>query len=198
MRSIIKNEEILTLHVQDPRADTPDHIVALIQDRTFWVKLKALEVVLEPIHTAQKMAESTHSFLQHIWPRWIDIKAHLNAIALPAVNSWSYEIKAYLDRGKCGFKERIAKQLLPIHKVAYIVHPSNHSQWSHFNGINKSQVTEFLDTYTGTTVLEQFYDYLDEKEAFHTSKKIWTKTDNPKLFWRLAVRLYQLLISRRR
>ncbi len=189
MRSILKNEETLTLHVQDPRADTPDNIVALIQDRTFWIKLKALEVVLEPIYTAQKMAESTHSSLQHIWPRWIEINAHLTRISMPATNSWSHEVRAYLDRGKAGFKERMAKQVLPIHKVAYILHPLNHIQWSQFNGINKTQVTEFLDSYSGTEALEQFYDYLDEKEAFHTSKNIWKKQANLKLFWRLAVRL---------
>ncbi len=93
----------------------------------------------------------------------------------------------YLNRSKAGFRERMEKQCLPIHKVAFILHPPNHTKWSQFSTINKQQVTDFLVNYGGYDVVDQFYQYLDEVEAFHTSRKLWEESISTKLFWRIAV-----------
>jgi len=181
--ALLKNEEVLRLYAADPRSDCKS-IESLINDRSFWDKLRGLKNLLEPIHEAQKMSESTHSSLDKVYPRWLQIHTHLDEISKEGSSPWAHEVKAYMTRRASGWNERLEKQVVAVHLVAYILNPENRSAWSVLAGNQQQKVIDWLDLYGGSEILEQFYDYLDQENNFHPAQPQWKFTDKVKLFWK--------------
>jgi hypothetical protein len=128
VEALLKNKETLRLYVADARSECKS-IESFINDRSFWDKLKGLQSLLKPIHEAQKMSESTHSTLDKVYPRWVQIQSHLNTLSQPGSNPWAHEVAAYMRRGASGWIERTEKQIVPVYIVAYILNPANRSLW---------------------------------------------------------------------
>jgi hypothetical protein len=128
VKALLKNEETLRLYVADARSECKS-IESFINDRSFWDKLKGLQSLLKPIYEAQKMSESTHSTLDKVYPRWVQIQSHLNMLSQLGLNPWVHEVAAYMRRGASGWIERTEKQIVPVYIVAYILNPANRSLW---------------------------------------------------------------------
>jgi hypothetical protein len=141
------------------------------------------------------MSESNHHTLEKVYPQWIDLKEHLSKLAKPSSGPFAHEVDAYLKREKAGWVSRFERQCLPVHMVAYLLNPANRATWKSFTKIDQEKVIDFLDKVGGSRVLMEFYDYLEQTDDFHSSKKFWDKHNDLKLFWRMAVSsLYRFLL----
>jgi len=146
-----------------------------------------MKKLLEPIHKWQKMSESTHASLHYVYPRWIQLHAHLMEFSDPANFCFVDDIRAYLTRKDShGFEFRLKRQVQDVHILAYILDPNNYSKWKDIIPTNQERVTEFLSKYSGSEVLEAFFYYVNQEEGFHTTKQCWKHVNNPKLFWNLS------------
>jgi hypothetical protein len=85
------------------------------------------------------------------------------------------------------------KQLLPVHILAYILQPQHKEDWKVFLPVSKKQVTDFLDDYGDDELQNQFFDYIEQKGAFHPGNRCWNKKDTL-LFWRLCVSLLPFIL----
>jgi hypothetical protein len=133
------------------------------------------------------MSESNKHTLDKVYSQWIDLQEHLSKLAKPGAGPFAHEIDTYLKRSKGGWIARFERQCLPVHLVAYLLQPSNRTTWKSFTKKDQEKAIDFLDTVGGNRVLNEFYDYLDQTNDFHSSKRFWCKQDDLKLFWRMAV-----------
>jgi hypothetical protein len=184
--SLLKNEDALKCYADSPEAS--DTVKPILRDSSFWERLRALKSLLHPFHEEQRMSESNHNYLNKVAPRWIKLDSHLQELRAPGRHVFWRDIESYLSRGRSGWTERMTKQLLPIHFVAYILTPETRDTWSTLWHVSQNQVTEYILDYGGEKVLAQFFDYVFQQEDFHTSKRCWT-IKSPELFWRVQVRL---------
>jgi hypothetical protein len=128
--SINRSSEALKAYAERPD-DNPREPIAiksiLHRNNDDWQKNKALEQLLEPIHTYQKMSESNHSILGKVYPRWMAINAHFQIYRVQGSGPWWEQVNDYCIRiGKGGWTARMEAQLQPIHLVAYMLLPENH------------------------------------------------------------------------
>ena len=184
--ALLASEEPLKMYAGDVRAEVSNSIRDLIQDRSFWAKLRSLETLLQPLHEWQLMSESNHHTLDKVYPQWIDLKEHLSKLAKSGAGPFAHEIDAYLKREKSGWVSRFERQCLPVHMVAYLLKPANRATWKSFTKGDQEKVIDFLDKFGGSRVLIEFYDYLEQTADFHSSNKFWDKDNDLKLFWRIA------------
>ena len=166
------------MYVGDVRADVSNDIRA---------KLRSLETLLRPIHEWQLISESNKHTLDKVYPQWMGLQEHLSKLAIPGAGPFAHELEAYLGRGKTGWVARFERQCLPVHMVAYLLQPSNRATWKLFTKSDQEKVIDFLDTVGSNRILTEFYDYLEQTDDFHSSKRFWDKQDDLKLFWRMAV-----------
>ena len=93
------------MYVGDVRAEVSNTIRDLIQDRSFWAKLRSLETLLQPLHEWQLMSESNHHTLEKVYPQWIDLKEHLSKLAKPSSGPFAHEVDAYLTKKPNGYRD---------------------------------------------------------------------------------------------
>jgi hypothetical protein len=56
----------------------------------------------------------------------MELNSHLQTYRQPGSTTWSQDIDDYCNRaGLGGWEDRIKKQLLPVHLVAYLLIPEN-------------------------------------------------------------------------
>ncbi len=80
-----------------------------------------INYILEPIHDIQYSSEKHGYKLHHVIRRWKQIRVHLNF--------WSIDIDEDAEiqlLDKRVFIPRYQKQMMDIHVMAYLFHPSNH------------------------------------------------------------------------
>ena len=111
------------MYVGDLRTDCNPEVASLIRSGVFWMKLSALEVIIETIYEMQKISESDHSSVGRVYPRWISLNAHLTHISQDIDNHWSYDLDNYLYRVKAGWNKRLQKQLYLVYVLAYVLQP---------------------------------------------------------------------------
>jgi hypothetical protein len=101
----------------------------------FWAAITQLLKLLELIYTLQKMLEDNKATISYVYPWWMKLEAYLKKIA-NSKSTFAADVKSYLEvvlvdsilltqlEKKNQTRQR-QKQLLPVHRVAYYLHPSN-------------------------------------------------------------------------
>jgi hypothetical protein len=187
----LQNEGALKLYANDPRVDkskaTVKKVIALIQSEDFWFKLRQMRDLFEVIYEKQKMSESTHSTVGMVYPRWMEIRAHLEKFANPIHFAFAHDIQKYLDRTTNGWNSRFKRQVQVHHLLAYLLSPKNRTGFDQFSQSSQQRVSEFLDEYGGSETVNTFIDYIYQDGKFHPANYCWKHIENEKTFWRLSV-----------
>ena len=84
---------------------------------------------------------------------------------------FAHDIKAYLERQKSGWIERMKKQLLLVHILAYVLQPQHRKDWHTFLLVSRKQVMDFLNDYGDDDLQNQFFDYINQVRAFHSRNR---------------------------
>jgi hypothetical protein len=88
-----------------------------LTDPTFWVHIFELLTLLRPLHIAQKASEANNVNIMGVVDRWIGIESHL--LSHVKTSSFCQELEHYLSAA--GWRNRIEKQLTPLHWLAYFL-----------------------------------------------------------------------------
>jgi hypothetical protein len=115
--SLLKNKDALKRCVGDyedfpPKQRIKQPVIDTIMDWDFWNELELMRELLQPIDERLKMSESGKSHLGHVLNRWMDLLKHLNEKKKEIM-----ELETFIADGT--FRNRYARQVLPIHIVAY-------------------------------------------------------------------------------
>jgi len=142
----------------------------------FWASITQLIELLELIHTLQIMSEDNKATISYVYPRWMKLEAHLKKIA-NSKSCFATDVKEYLETvptksvkltklEKKNWTRCCEKQLLPIHRVAYYLHPSNSKALLSSN--NLAEVKKFFEQYIldHTLAFEQFFDFRNHEGNF--------------------------------
>lgn len=159
----------------------------------FWAAITQLIELLELIHELQKMLEGNKATISYVYLRWIKLKAHLKRIA-NSNNYFALDVKAYLETvpvngvpltklKKKNQTRCCQKQLLPIHRVAYYLHPSNSKASIKDNDLK--EVEKFFERYILDYKLafEHFFDFRNHEGNFSNTAIAQGYSDRPKMFW---------------
>jgi hypothetical protein len=167
--------------------DAADTVKPLLQDDSWWQRLKSLYQLVYPFHEHQKMSESNRAGLNKVYPRWIKLNSHLQQFREPGSFSWWQDVDAYCNRiGQGGWQDRIDKQLLPIHLVAYLLTPEHRETILMPALMMKAE--KYVQDHCGDTAYGQWVDYLTAEGCFNLQQACWTRYKaNPKLFWKSSV-----------
>lgn len=109
--------------------------------------------------------------------RWFGLQAQLRAASEGTV--FAQEVGLYLDGA--GWRNRVSRQLTPLHSLAYYLQPSTR-QHSIANPIWQ-QVTRAISDHGGEPAVLQFIDFRQRLDVFVTMNYDTEYI----LFWKLAV-----------
>jgi hypothetical protein len=142
----------------------------------FWAAITQLIKLLEPIHTLQIMSKDNRATISYVYPQWIKLEEHLKKIA-NSNSCYAADVKAYLETvpipsvkqtklKKKNWTRCREKQLLPIHRVAYLLHPKNSK--AVMNDEAFAEVKKLFERYIPDHKLafEQFFDFRNHKGNF--------------------------------
>jgi hypothetical protein len=155
----------------------------IVLDQQFWIQLADLLLILEPLHTLQKMSEDNRASLSFVYERWTTIHTKLSTIAA-STNSFAPEIKSFMTEqdGKL-WKDRFNRQLTPLHTTAFFLNPKNFD-YKMDEQIQKQIINTFNRFIPASHIaLQHFYDFRRRRGAFYPTSQAWSFQGNPKLFW---------------
>jgi hypothetical protein len=190
IQSINKSSEALKAYAERPDDDKSKPITIkplLYKTSDFWQQSRALEVVLEPIHTQQKMSESNRSTLGKVYTRWITLNGHFQEFRKASSGTWWQEINNYCTRvGRGGWNDRCKQQVLPIHLAAYILLPVNHDAL--LTAELQKEADDWVMEKTGPKGFHQWYQYRKKQGTFGPLNNCWLHfADNASAFWEISV-----------
>jgi hypothetical protein len=121
--SLITSELSLRAYALLP--NTSKKLSKILWADIWWQRLHLIHSFLHPLHKHQKMSELNRSTLTTVYPRWKAIYDPIKEYSAPG-GVFSDDIYEYRHRaGVGGWQDRIDKQLLPIHIVAFLLLPVN-------------------------------------------------------------------------
>jgi hypothetical protein len=122
------------------------------------------------------MSEDNKATISYVYPRWLKLEAHLKKIA-NSRSSFAIDVKAYLETvpvssvkltklEKKNWTRRREKQLLPIHRVAYFLHP--HNSKALMTNIELAEVKSTFEKHIVDHQLafEHFFDFRNHEGNF--------------------------------
>jgi hypothetical protein len=207
VKSVLKNKLALFAWVNDKNAQVGkkkpgNTLKPLIQDHEFWQGLTELSDILKPIHEAQKMSESNGATLAKVIPRWLQLEQELQELS----QIYPYLKPTLAPSGV--FNERLNKQTLPIHWVAYLLDPI--SSLRHINSEGKESAKEWIIQHAGDKkkVNASIQDFLGRENGFSKHNISHLHLDDPVRYWKcylgsrdhnelahLAVRMFKTIAN---
>jgi hypothetical protein len=184
VHSVLRSKEALRKYaekVQDVDVKKlSNNALAIIKDVDFWRDLDILHELLEPIDEQLKMSESSKGHLGQVLQRWIEILKHLKCkeTDIPELTEFVKEDGT--------FAKRFKRQVVPIHILAYYLHPDNVNvpMTAEHEMICFKFLENFLpirqDLHTAWAELQQFRGQV---APFIKSRPCWIFGDKPHLFW---------------
>ena len=203
IHSLTRSRQALQLYATDLRTDrsAAASVIEIIQDPQFWADLEDLKLILKDIHEAQIQSESLHAHLGFVYTRWRDIKAHLRRLASNTLFPPHNHVAQIFARrpvkeggppiGLSVWDTQYAKQILPIHIVAYHLDPVNLGHGMN-NDAEQNMILQFLTQYTvGTADQKQrvradFLAFKLRQPPFTRNHLCWQDQNNVILFWTIA------------
>ena len=212
INSLIRSEAALNAWTldRDTNRATSINIIQIIQDPNFWVDLKDLKTLLEPIHDVQVQSEDDHAHLGFVLSRWYGIRAHLRSLS----NNPSYRLR---DRAESIFhpyrkvinnvsilkkpvwQSQFKRQIKPIHHVAYHLDPVNRTEGLDNN--TQALIFTFLNHFAVGTNDEKaqmrshFLAFKNRRAPFLANHYSWDDKDNVMLFWMICKTIPPLLAT---
>jgi hypothetical protein len=140
--------------------------------------------LLQPICEWQKQSEDNHSTISYVFHRWALIHTHLNNLSNSA-NIFADSIREYirLDINQ-PWKQRIKRQLSPIHTLAYFLNPENlktellPTYQDEIYQLMKDRLPKDQDT---AMIFQEFLQFRDRQGIFNPDYKAWDFKE-PKAF----------------
>jgi hypothetical protein len=184
--SLIKSELSLRAYAKLPEASKK--LSKILSADIWWQRLHALHSFLSPLHEHQKASESNQSTLPKVYPQWKAIHDHIKESSAPG-GAFSDDIYDYFHRaGIGGWQDRMDKQLLPMHIVAFLLLPVNRSSWKDILPGQLERAETYIYDRLGTPGYNEWSNYLEQSGSlFNVTKPCWNHVDDPKMFWRRAV-----------
>ena len=186
VKSVLRNKDALRQYaLKHTPDDIGDEVYEYIDSRTFWTALECLRDLLQPIHEAQKMSESSKGHLGQVLERWKNILHHLKRMT----NEYPELDEFVRVDGQAGtFASRYKRQVKPIHIVAFYLTPNNRGVT--MTAEHKRNIFEFISEYASSseqekTMQNEFLYYLNQIKAFELTNICWENTDDPRIFWLL-------------
>lgn len=174
-------------------------VLDTIISRSFWPALESMRELLQPIDECLKMSESGKSNLGHVLDRWKDFLRHLEAKKREFA-----EVEMFLSSGT--FANRFARQVLPIHIVAYYLTPlktlsdiRNSDKSKSAIPINfEHQIGQFFRSTSSSeadakTLIHEFACFRTQQHPFEPARLCWEEAGDTALFWELARGLTRFL-----
>jgi hypothetical protein len=193
IKSILDCQVPLQMYATLP--DATNTLKGLLLDPIFWANLNGVYRLLEPLHTHQKMSESNHATLPKVFPTWMAINSHFQAMRQPGSGPFWQDIEAYCQRqGKGGWTHRMDKQLQPIHIAAYILTPVHAEAFETLYRPYQDALNTYIIDHIGDEGFQHFQDYLHKEGEFNPTRACWTRfTEKPKPFWQSIVCIQSLV-----
>ncbi len=146
--------------------------------------------ILQPIHDIQYSSEKDGYKLHHVIQGWKQIRVHLN---LWSIDTDPYAKIQLVDERV--FILRYRKQMMDIHVVAYLFHPSNHqftdacfNLEAHFAGVLICFFKQYeVDHLIG---LSQFYAFRAQKRDFNPESPCLACISEPVLIWQVCYLIF--------
>lgn len=92
----------------------------IILHKDFWQRLEDLCDIFEPLHIMQKASEAANANIMEVAERWLELHKIMPRKA--AYTEFFAEINDYFTGSD--FMHRLEMQILPIHRLAYYLHPA--------------------------------------------------------------------------
>jgi len=169
-------------------------VIDIIKRTEFWNGLELMRELLKPIDERLKMSESGKSHLGHVLNRWMDFLKHLRE-----KRSEIDDLEMFISADGA-FAQRYARQVLPIHIVAYYLMPETTLRDRHNPDKTKAaipvnmeqQITVFFRRYTSSEadakiLIREFMTFRAQHPPFEAGRLFWEESTNPSLFWELAM-----------
>jgi hypothetical protein len=131
--------------------------------------------------------------IRYVYPRWLKVAEHLKRIA-NSKSLFAADVKSYLTTtpihgikltgiDKKNWTCRREKQLFPLYRIAYFLHPLNskvdltNSELKEIDTIFKQHIADFPQA------LSSFFDFRNHEGSFADGAVAWGYKKQPKLFW---------------
>lgn len=186
IESVSRNRQALQDLCEDNRCELSLVLKQLLWDPGFWKDIMLINNILKPIHDIQYGSEKDGYKLHHVIRGWKQIRVHLNLWSIDT--DQDAEIQLLDERV---FIPRYRKQVMDVHVVAYLFHPSNHQVTdacltleTHFAGV----LIRFFKQYEVDHLmgLSQFYAFRAQKGDFNPESPCWACISEPVLFWQVC------------
>ena len=130
-----------------------------------WQRLHALHSFLSPLYAFQKAFESNQSTLLKVYPRQKAIHDHIEkSSTLSGV--FSDDIYKYFHRvGTGGQQDRIEKQLLPMHIVAFLLLPINRTSLKDLLPSQLERAETYIYDRLGTKGYNEQTNYFEQSDS---------------------------------
>jgi hypothetical protein len=187
LKGIKRSKNPLRRFIRDKKNDCEDkRVIKLLNDVFFWRDLDELMLLLEPLHEAQIMSESSKGHLNQVKRRWDDIRTHL------AAHEHASEL---LDL----FDVRREKQTSAVHYLAWHLDPRNRAAKHRDYGDLAIVFDFFKEHYSPsdyTTLKAEYVKYKGMKNEFSTPS-LWEEDTiaDFDMFWAIASDFSPLLAN---
>ena len=178
LRSLKRSMDALKRWARDLQNECEnEEILQALLDILYWNDVDELLQILEPLHEAQVMSESSKGNLSHVYSRWEKLEAHL---------SLQDESTDLLST----YAERFEKQTSEIHLMAFHLNPANQAA-SYKNPGELNKLMTFLkdhqDPEEHMQTRLQFLHYKSRRQEF-AAEELWEEqwVANPMDFWTYA------------
>ena len=193
MEFVAKSKEALRAYAFDPSAvfqpkkDKPlNPIKSYLLNPEFWSGLDDLIPIMRPIHEVQKMSEANNATFDQVYSRWLNLQNHINRSA--AFSRFERDLHEYLA---LKLRQRLNKQLSPVHRAAHYLHPANIKK--PLDILKQGEILASLRAHSRISehakVENEFYDFRERQNNFSPVQGAWENNDDPVLFWRKMVSL---------
>jgi hypothetical protein len=168
--------------------ETLTKIRPLAWDQGFWISVKFVIELLDPIDKAIKMSESDRSTASHVVTRWKRVRRMMKT-RLSEVAHWRADIASCEERV---FEKRFKRQVTDIYYVAHLLNPKMVND-SEIPFLTEAQWREIIYKFfqrQGLNLIEatkEFDEFRDQGTRFAPGgSSIWEFVDDPAVFWRQA------------
>jgi hypothetical protein len=168
--------------------ETLTKIRPLAWDQGFWISVKFVIELLDPIDKAIKMSESDRSTAGHVVTRWKRVRRMMKTKLSEAAH-WHADIASCEERV---FEKRFKRQVTDIYYVAHLLNPKMVND-SEIPFLTEAQWREIIYKFfqrQGLNLIEatkEFDEFRDQGTRFAPGgSSIWEFVDDPAVFWRQA------------
>ncbi len=193
--SLVRSEDALTDYCMDPRVrkaakderkkDTLT-IINILGRPGFWVDVRRLRSILEPIYIKQKISEGEDAHLGKVIARWDRILTRWDEIT-----EADTELKGLVDELKPQFRTRLGQQTNELHLLAYALDPQTRRERLNTDIMQKvlNQMRNYIPADDYLKAIHAFEQYRRKEGRFSEGIfESWSEENiaDPSVFWDLA------------